>query len=43
MKDLVKEQSKVQDIITKILDRNSPKTSNLDKKLLMKSLKNIPI
>lgn len=42
-RDLAKEQSKVQDIITKILDKNSPKTSNLDKKLLMKSLKSIPL
>lgn len=42
-RDLAKEQSKVQDIIAKILDKNSPKTSNLDKKLLMKSLKSIPL
>ncbi len=42
-KDLVREQSRVQDIITKILDKNSPKTSNTDKKMLMKSLKSIPL
>ncbi len=38
-KDLIREQSKVQDIIAKIIDKNSPKTSNLDRKALMKSLK----
>jgi predicted HTH transcriptional regulator len=42
-RELAKEQSKVQDIIAKILDKNSPKTSNMDKKLLMKSLKSIPL
>ena len=42
-RELAKEQSKVQDIIAKILDKNSPKTSNMDKKVLMKSLKSIPL
>jgi hypothetical protein len=42
-KDLAREQNKMQDIIAKIIDKNSPKTSNLERKALLKSLKCVPL